>query len=137
MERTLIILKPDTLKRKLVGEIITRFERKGFEIKKIKLLNPTPEQVEQHYIEHANKPFFQELLAYFTSGPVIVMIIEGINAVGIARKMLGATRAINAEPGTIRGDYAFLETENLVHASDSVESVIREINIWFDESEII
>ncbi|MBQ0105987.1 MAG: nucleoside-diphosphate kinase [Armatimonadetes bacterium] len=133
MEHTLIILKPDTLKRKLAGEIITRFERKGFEIKKIKMLVPNEEQVKQHYAEHVGKPFFQELLEYFTSGPVIVMIIEGINAVGIARKMLGATRAINAEPGTIRGDYAYLETENLVHASDSVESVIRESKIWFEE----
>lgn len=133
MEQTLIIFKPDSLKRKLVGEILSRFEKKGFEIKKIKLCVPTPEQVEQHYIEHAKKPFFQELLAYFTSGPVIVMIIEGINAVGISRKMLGATRAINAEPGTIRGDYAYLETENLVHASDSVESVIRESKIWFND----
>lgn len=135
MERTLIILKPDTLKRKLAGEIITRFERKGFEIKKIKMLTPTEEQVAEHYIEHANKPFFKELLAYFTSGPVIVMIIEGINAVGIARKMLGATRAINAEPGTIRGDYAYLETENLVHASDSYESVVRESKVWFEDEE--
>jgi len=135
MERTLIILKPDTLKRKLIGEIITRFERKGFEIKKIKMLVPTEEQVGQHYIEHVNKPFFKELLDYFTSGPVIVMIIEGINAVGISRKMLGATRAINAEPGTIRGDYAYLETENLVHASDSVESVNREAKIWFEDEE--
>lgn len=133
MERTLIILKPDTLKRKLAGEIITRFERKGFEIKKIKMLVPNEEQVSQHYAEHVNKPFFQDLKTYFTSGPVIVMIIEGINAVGIARKMLGATRAINAEPGTIRGDYAYLETENLVHASDSVESVIRESKIWFED----
>ena len=133
MERTLIILKPDTLKRKLAGEIITRFERKGFEIKKIKMLTPNKEQVQRHYVEHINKPFFNELLEYFTSGPVIVMIIEGINAVGIARKMLGATRAINAEPGTIRGDYAYLETENLVHASDSVESVIRESKIWFED----
>lgn len=133
MERTLIILKPDTLKRKLAGEIITRFERKGFEIKKIKMLVPNEEQVSLHYAEHVNKPFFQDLKTYFTSGPVIVMIIEGINAVGIARKMLGATRAINAEPGTIRGDYAYLETENLVHASDSVESVIRESKIWFED----
>lgn len=133
MERTLIILKPDTVKRKLVGEIITRFERKGFEIKKIKMLTPNEEQVCLHYAEHVNKPFFPDLKEYFTSGPVIVMIIEGINAVGIARKMLGATRAINAEPGTIRGDYAFLETENLVHASDSVESVIRESKIWFED----
>ena len=133
MEKTLIILKPDTLKRKLIGEIITRFEKKGFEIKKIKMLVPTEEQVSLHYAEHVNKPFFQELKTYFTSGPVIVMIIEGINAVGISRKMLGATRAINAEPGTIRGDYAYLETENLVHASDSVESVYRESKIWFEE----
>ena len=131
MERTLIILKPDSLKRKLVGEIISRFENKGFNIVKMQLVNATEELIKEHYREHVKKPFFDELMSYFLSGPVIVMIIEGHNAVAITRKMIGSTKAIDAQPGTIRGDYAYDETANLVHASDSVASVIREEALWF------
>ena len=128
-ERTYIMLKPDCIKRGLMGEVIARIERKGYSITDAKMINLDEAILKEHYAHIADKPFFPEIVEYMTSGPVFAMIVEGENAVQGMRIIMGATKFEEATAGTIRGDYAFLETENLVHASDSVESVIREINI--------
>lgn len=136
VERTLILVKPDGVKRGLVGEIIGRFERKGLRLRGLKMLTFTDALAEKHYAEHVEKPFFPELKSFITSGPVVAMVIEGDEAVGLCRTMMGATKFTDAAPGTIRGDYAFSFTENLVHGSDSAESARREAEIFFSESEL-
>ncbi|KPU27714.1 nucleoside diphosphate kinase [Caloranaerobacter sp. TR13] len=131
MERTLVIIKPDGVKRGLIGEIISRYERKGFKILDAKLIRADRKILEQHYAEHKGKDFFEKLVAYMMEGPVMVMIIEGEDAIEIIRNMNGHKDPKKALPGTIRGDYANSVTKNIVHASDSIEAAIREINIWF------
>jgi len=136
MERTFVAIKPDGVKRGFVGEIITRFERKGYKIVGMKFVIPTKEQVEEHYKEHIGKPFYPGLLKYLTSGPIVAMAIEGVNVVHGVRQIVGATNPDNADVGTIRADFSQLMCVNTVHASDSVESGAREIGVWFKENEI-
>lgn len=134
-ERTLILVKPDGVRRSLIGEIVGRFERKGLTIAAMKMLTFSAELAERHYNEHVDKPFFPELKAFITSGPVVAMVIEGPDAIALSRKLMGATKVADAEPGTIRGDLALTTTENLVHGSDSTESAAREIPIFFSPEE--
>jgi len=133
MEKSLVLIKPDGVERKLIGEIIAMYEKKGLNITALKMVQPSREIAETHYAEHRDKPFFNELVTYLTRGKVVAMIIEGDNAVKIVRKINGATDPAEAELGTIRGKYALTKAENIVHASDSVESAVREIKLWFPE----
>ena len=137
IERTLILIKPDAVRRKLIGEIITRFERKQLKIVAMKMMKITRELAEKHYEEHKGKDFFESLVEFITSGPLVAMIIEGKNAISVCRKIIGKTNPQEAEPGTIRGDFGIITQENLVHGSDSPESARREISIFFNESEIV
>jgi len=127
--------KPDAVERGLVGEIMARIERKGFTLVAAELRSVERDLAEEHYDEHREKPFFGELVEFLTRSPVFVMVVEGPadNTFSLLRKMVGATKVDDAEPGTIRGDFAAITTENLVHASDSHESVAREIKLWFPE----
>ncbi|KAK7202006.1 nucleoside diphosphate kinase b [Novymonas esmeraldas] len=135
-ERTFIAIKPDGVQRGLVGEIIARFERKGFKLVALKLLQPTTEQAEGHYKDLSSKPFFPALVKYFSSGPIVAMVWEGKNAAKSGRVLLGATNPADSLPGTIRGDYAVDVGRNVCHGSDSVESALREIAFWFKPEEI-
>ena len=137
MERTYVMVKPDGVQRNLAGEIITRFEKKGFKIVGLKLLQLTREIAEKHYAEHIGKGFFEGLVSYITSGPVVAMVLEGKDVVSAVRTMNGATNPANATPGTVRGDYAIEVGRNIVHASDSVESAEREIAIYFTPQEVV
>lgn len=130
-QSTFIMVKPDGVRRGLIGEIISRFERKGLTLDKIRVLTIDEDLARRHYAEHVEKPFFPELLAFITSGPVVAMQWSGENAVAVARKIMGATNPQEAEPGTIRGDYGLVATENLVHGSDSPESAARELALFF------
>ncbi len=132
-ERTLILVKPDGVKRGLIGEIVSRFENKGLSIAELRMFSFTEDLAREHYAEHVGKGFFPELLAFVMSGPAVAMIVEGDSAISLARKMMGATKFTEAEPGTIRGDFAFSMTENLVHGSDSAESAAREIALYFSD----
>ena len=136
LERTLILIKPDGVQRGLIGEIVGRFERKGLRIAAIKMLRFTGELADRHYAEHLKKGFYPELKTFVTSGPTVALVVEGDEAIGLSRKLMGATKFTDAEPGTIRGDFAFSMTENLVHGSDSPESAAREIPIFFSDDEI-
>lgn len=137
MERTLIILKPDAIHRQLIGQIISRFEQRGIQMIACKFMRITKEIADRHYAEHLEKPFFPGLLEYMTSTPVLVMVLQADGIVAMARKMMGATFAGNAEPGTIRGDFGSApNTYNLIHGSDSPESADREIKIFFNDDEI-
>jgi nucleoside-diphosphate kinase len=136
-ERTLILVKPDGVQRKLIGEIISRFERKGLALRGLKLLQLTREQGERHYAVHKEKPFFGELVEFITSGPLVAMVWEGPDAIGLCRKLMGATRPMDAEAGTIRGDFATEIQENLVHGSDGADTAAYEIPIYFEDSELI
>ena len=133
MEETLVLIKPDGVKRQLCGEILSRYERKGLEIKAMKLLQTPQELAEEHYAEHKDKPFFGELVDFITSGPVLAFILGGQNAVASVRAINGATNPLDATPGSIRGDYALTMDANVVHASDSPEAAAREIHLWFPE----
>lgn len=137
IESTLVLLKPDAVQRKLCGEIIQRFERKGLLISALKLLQLTPEMAARHYVEHIGKPFYPSLIEFITSGPVVAMVLNGPNAVKIVRTMMGATNPVDASLGTIRGDYAMTMSYNIVHGSDSVVSAARETAIYFSEQEIV
>lgn len=137
MERTLVVVKPDGVRRGLVGEIIARFERKGFRIVALKMLRMSREQAEEFYSVHRGKPFFEELVSFASSGPVVAMIIEGDSAISVARQMIGATDGRKAAPGTIRGDYSLSVLENVVHASDSPESFEKERRVLFSDAEIL
>ena len=130
-EQTLFIVKPDGVKRNLVGEILARFEKKGFVIQKLKMFSFSKDLAAEFYSVHKEKPFFDELLSYITSGPVVVAVIEGNNAVATTRQMVGATKSFEAEPGSIRGDSGLGFTENIIHASDSFESFEKEVNVVF------
>ncbi|MCY9517113.1 nucleoside-diphosphate kinase [Paenibacillus apiarius] len=137
MERTFIMVKPDGVQRGFIGEIVSRFERKGFKLVSGKLMIIAREQAERHYAEHAHKPFFGELVDFITSGPVFAMIWEGDDVISLSRLMIGKTKVGEALPGTIRGDYASHTNFNLVHGSDSPESAAREIANMFSEQELV
>ncbi len=137
MERTLVIIKPDAVQRRLIGEIVTRFERRGLRIVGMKMMRISRPLAEEHYAVHKGKPFYESLLDFITAAPVVVMVLEGYMAIGAVRRMLGATNPAEAEPGTIRADYAMQTRYNLVHGSDSPEAAEREIGLFFDESEIV
>jgi nucleoside-diphosphate kinase len=132
-ERTLILVKPDAFERGLTGDVIARFERKGFRIVALKLMRLERELAQRHYAEHAEKPFFGDLVEFITGGPLVAMVLEGARAVDGARQVIGATDPLQASPGSIRGDYATEVTFNLVHGSDSPESADREIALFFPE----
>ena len=133
MEETLVLIKPDGVKRQICGEILTRYERKGLIIKAMKLLQTPKELAQEHYAEHKDKPFFGELVDFITSGPVLAFVLASKNAVTSVRTVNGATNPVDATPGSIRGDYALTMDSNVVHASDSVDSAAREIHLWFPE----
>ena len=132
-ERTFIMIKPDGVQRGLVGEILSRFEKKGFKLVALKMTAPGKEHFEKHYADLSTKKFFPGLIAYASSGPVVAMVWEGHNAVASGRKMLGATRPDDSAPGTIRGDLCIDVGRNVIHGSDSVESANHEIGLWFGE----
>jgi nucleoside-diphosphate kinase len=133
LQRTLVILKPDAVQRRLVGEILARFERKGLQIIGMKFLSVSPAQAAEHYVEHKDKPFFPALTGFLTSSPVVVLALEGDGAVAAVRTLLGPTDGRSAPGGTIRGDYGLSKSYNLVHASDGVASAQRELALWFPE----
>ena len=133
MDRTLILVKPDAFARGLTGEIISRFERKGLKLVALKLMTLDEETAKRHYGEHEGKPFYDDLVAFITSGPLVAMIVEGPNAVAAGRQLIGSTHGIYAAPGSIRGDYATSMQRNLVHGSDSDVSAEREIEIYFGD----
>ncbi len=137
MERTFVMVKPDGVQRGLIGEVISRLERKGLKIVAMKMLWIQEELAREHYAEHAEKPFFQALVDYITSGPVVAMVVEGKEAVKVVRTLVGATNPVEASPGTIRGDFGMDIGRNVVHASDSLESAEREIYLFFDADEIV
>jgi len=130
-EKSLFIIKPDAVARNLVGEIISRFERKSFKIVKLKMFTFTQEQAEEFYAVHKDKPFFGELVSFITSGRVVAVVIEGNNTVATTRKMIGTTKSFEAEPGSIRGDFGLGLTDNIIHASDSAESFEHEERVAF------
>ena len=137
MEQTLVLIKPDAVRRGLIGEIIRRFENRTLKIKALKMVRPSRELIERHYEVHRGKPFFEPTVEFMTSGPVVAMIIEGENAIAVVREIMGALDPLKAQPGTIRGDYTLNVRENLVHGSDSPESAEREIAVWFAPDEIL
>jgi nucleoside-diphosphate kinase len=133
MDRTLILVKPDAFARNLTGEIIARFERKGLRIAALRHMTLDRQTAEQHYAEHQGKPFFEELVSFITSGPLVALVLEGQGAVVAARQVIGATNPLEAAPGSIRGDYGLEVQTNLVHGSDSPESAARETGLFFPE----
>lgn len=137
MEKTFLMVKPDGVQRNLIGEIVNRFESKGFTLVGGKLMQISQELAEQHYGEHKERPFFGELVEFITSGPVFAMVWEGENVISTARLMMGATNPKESVPGTIRGDFAVTVGKNIIHGSDSPESAVREINLFFKEEELV
>jgi len=137
MERTFVMVKPDGVARGLVGEVVTRFERRGFTLRGMKALRIDRALAERHYDEHIGKPFFESLAAFITAGPVVAMVWEGREAVAVARAMMGVTDSAQAAPGTIRGDFSLSKEENVVHGSDGLESAAREIGLFFREDELV
>jgi nucleoside-diphosphate kinase len=133
VSRTLILVKPDAFARNLTGEIVARFERKGLRISALKLMTMDRALAEQHYAEHEGKPFFGELVAFITSGPLVAMVLEGHEAVVAARQVIGATNPLEAAPGSIRGDFALEVGQNMVHGSDADESAAREVGLFFPD----
>lgn len=137
MERTFLAVKPDGVQRKLVGEIIRRFETKGFTLVGLKFMSVSRELAEQHYDVHRERPFFGSLVDFITSGPVVAMVWQGDGVVASARKIIGATNPLTAEPGTIRGDFGANIGRNLIHGSDAIETAQREIALWFKDEELV
>ncbi|UCZ54777.1 nucleoside-diphosphate kinase [Bacillus shivajii] len=137
MERTFLMVKPDGVQRNLIGEIVSRFEKKGFTLAGAKLITVSKDLAETHYSEHKERPFFGELVDFITSSPVFAMVWEGDNVISEARKMMGQTNPQEAAPGTIRGDYGMQVSMNIIHGSDSPESAKREIELFFNEEEIL
>lgn len=135
-ERTFIAVKPDGVQRGLIGEIVRRFEQKGYKVIGLKMLHVTDEQAKAHYAEHEGKPFYPRLIRYIQSGPIVAMVVQGYNAVAGSRHIMGSTNPDTAEVGTIRADFAQVMEYNIVHGSDSVESADREIKIYFNENEL-
>jgi nucleoside-diphosphate kinase len=136
-ERTLVLIKPDALERRLAGEILGRLEQRGLAIRGAKLVQVDRDLAVRHYDEHREKPFFGELVQFITSGPTFALVMEGESAVSVVRATMGATNPVNAAPGTIRGDLALAMPDNLVHGSDSPESAQREIELWFADDELV
>ena len=134
--RTFIAVKPDGVKRGLVGEIVKRFEQRGYKLIAMKMLHVTPEMAEKHYGEHKGKPFYPRLIDYIQSGPIVAMVWKGYDVIAGARQLMGSTKPVEAQVGTIRADFALVQEYNVVHGSDSEESAEREIAIYFDENEI-
>jgi nucleoside-diphosphate kinase len=137
MEKTFLMVKPDGVQRNLVGEIVQRFEKKGYQLVGAKLMNISNDLAEQHYGEHKERPFFGELVNFITSGPVFAMVWQGDNVIKVARDMMGKTNPVDAAAGTIRGDYAVNVGMNIIHGSDSPESAEREINLFFNKNELV
>ena len=137
VQKTLVLVKPDGVKRGLIGEIIKRFENKGLKIRALKMLWMTREQAENFYSVHKNKLFFNDLVQFITSGPIVAMVLEGDEAISVVRIMIGSTDGRKAQPGTIRGDFALSIQDNVVHASDSPESFEREFKVVFREEEVV
>lgn len=137
MERTLVLIKPDGVQRRLMGEIIKRFEQRGLKLVASKFMAVSRELAEEHYAIHKGKPFYEGLVSYITSAPVMAMVWEGPNAVKAVRQMMGATNPLDAAPGTIRHDYALMVSRNLTHGSDSPENAEKEISLWFKPEEIV
>lgn len=137
METTLIILKPDAVQRGLIGRIISRFEDKGLQIVGARLMRIGPELAAQHYRDHLDKAFYEGLVRFMTSSPVVVLAVRGVGAIGISRKLMGATFGSKAEPGTIRGDFGVSNSFNLIHGSDSPESAERELALFFGPGEVL
>lgn len=136
-ERTFIAIKPDGVQRGLVGEVLGRFERKGFKLVALRQLLPGRSLAEAHYGVHRERPFFAELVDFITSGPVVAMVWEGEGVIGSARKLIGATKPLEAEPGTIRGDLATAISRNVIHGSDGPDTAAFEINLWFQPEELV
>ena len=136
MEKTLVLVKPDGVRRGLSGEIIARFEKRGLQIVALKLMQISRTKAEKHYAEHVGKPFFESLVEFITSGPVVAMVVKGDHAIRAVRAMMGATNPLEAAPGTIRGDFALVMSENVIHGSDGSESAAREIEAFFAATEI-
>lgn len=137
MQNTLVILKPDAIQRRLIGKIITRFEEKGLQIMGLKLMRMTEELARRNYVQHKGRDFYEPLVRFMTSSPVIVLVLRGKEVIEVARKMAGFTFGTKAEPGTIRGDYAISNRFNLIHVSDSLETAEREISIFFKKEELL
>lgn len=135
MQRSLVLLKPDCVQRRLVGEIIGRFENKGLNIVAMKMLTVTPEMSKQHYAEHVEKPFYPSLEQFITSSPIVALAVEGLEAITVIRNMLGATSGLKAAPGTIRGDFSGSQQMNLVHASDGPDAAKRELELYFEKTD--
>ena len=133
VERTLVLIKPDALERGLAGEILSRFERRGLELREAKLVHVDENLAAEHYAEHVDKPFYTELIVFITSSPTLVLVLEGDGAIAVVRTTIGATNPADAAPGTVRGDLALSMPDNLVHGSDSPESAEREIALWFGD----
>ena len=136
-ERTLVLIKPDAMKRKLAGEILARLERRALEIRAARLVQVDRDLAERHYAEHAEKLFFGELVEFITSSPTLALVVEGPSAIEVVRTTMGATNPVSAAPGTIRGDLALAMPDNLVHGSDSPKSAEREIGLWFSDDELV
>ncbi|EZX24606.1 MULTISPECIES: nucleoside-diphosphate kinase [Mammaliicoccus] len=136
MERTFLMIKPDAVQRNLIGEVVSRLERKGLKLVAAKLFQASEELAKEHYAEHVEKPFFNDLVSFITSGPVFAMVVEGKNVVEVTRTLVGETNPTKAAPGTIRGDYGIDLGRNIIHGSDSNESAEREIGLWFNQSEL-
>lgn len=137
MERTLVLLKPDCVQRRLMGRVISRFEDKGLNIIAMKMLQVTPELAKKHYAEHVSKPFYPGLEKFITASPILAMVVEGLEVIRVVRDILGATSGLKAAAGTIRGDYSSSRQMNLVHASDGPEAAAREIDLYFAKNEVI
>jgi nucleoside-diphosphate kinase len=137
VERTLVLIKPDGVQRQLIGPIITRLEQRGLKIVAMKLIQVSQDLARKHYAIHEGKPFFEPLIAYITSAPVVAMVVEGPNAIEVTRNTMGATNPVKAAPGTIRADYALMIGRNLVHGSDGPETAATEIALWFDPGELL
>jgi nucleoside-diphosphate kinase len=135
-QRSFVMLKPDAVKRRLAGEVIGRFEKRGLKIMAVKMMVIERDLAEKHYGEHSDKPFFKDLVDYITSGPVLATVIEGEECISLIRRMVGATNPQEADLGTIRGDYAIDTGRNIIHASDSTTSAVREISLFFEDSDI-
>jgi nucleoside-diphosphate kinase len=136
-ERTLVLIKPDAMERRLAGEILGRFEQRGLAVRAAKLVQVDRDLAGRHYEEHTEKPFFGELVEFITSSPTLALVLEGESAVAVVRTTMGATNPVDSAPGTIRGDLALAMPDNLVHGSDSLESAEREIALWFSDGELV
>jgi nucleoside-diphosphate kinase len=136
-ERTLVLIKPDAVERRLAGEILARLERRGLALRGAKLVQVDRALAEEHYGEHAEKPFFGDLVEFITSSPTLAFVVEGESAIAVVRTTMGATNPVDSAPGTIRGDLALAMPNNLVHGSDSTQSAEREIALWFSEDELV